>query len=365
VKRDSVGNPVLECMCGNIIRGRFDPSKPFFTAHGSFWTNSTTELLASTTEADRQARTRNRCNGEGYESVALIPLRASGETFGLLQLNDRRRGLFTARRISLFERLADSVALGLAHRKSQEALHLRDRAINAAGEGICVTGPNETGNTLLYVNHGFELLTGYSAGEVLGQNMRFLQGADTDRSAVDRMRVAIELEQEFTTELLNYRKDGTPFWNQISITPVKDAAGKVGHFVAVLHDATDRKQAVEADRRLALIVESSDDAIIAKTSEGTVLTWNHGAERLYGYSAAEIVGSSFSILVPPESVDELPQILARIGRGERIAHYETTRIGKDGRRIQVSLTISPLTDAHGNIVGASTIARDITDRKRA
>ena len=129
---------------------------------------------------------------------------------------------------------------------------------------------------LLYVNHGFELLTGYSAGEVLGQNMRFLQGADTDRVAVDRMRAAIELEQEFTTELLNYRKDGTPFWNQISITPVKDAAGKVGHFVAVLHDATDRKQAVEAHRRLALIVESSDDAIIAKTLEGTVLTWNAG-----------------------------------------------------------------------------------------
>ena len=88
--------PICECMCGNVICGRFDPSKPFFTARGSFWTNCTTELLASTTEADRQARTRNRCNGEGYESVALIALRAGETALGLLQLNDRRKGRFTA-----------------------------------------------------------------------------------------------------------------------------------------------------------------------------------------------------------------------------------------------------------------------------
>ena len=99
MQRDSQGNPVLECMCGNVICGRFDPAKPFFTTRGSFWSNCTSELLASTTEADRQARTRNRCNGEGYESVALIPLRASGETFGLLQLNDRRKERFTPRNL--------------------------------------------------------------------------------------------------------------------------------------------------------------------------------------------------------------------------------------------------------------------------
>jgi len=92
--RSPEGDVYLECMCGNVIRGRFDPSKPFFTKNGSFWTNSTTELLASTTEADRQARTRNRCNGEGYESVALLPLSVGKEHLGLLQLNDRRKGVF-------------------------------------------------------------------------------------------------------------------------------------------------------------------------------------------------------------------------------------------------------------------------------
>ncbi|NQV03297.1 MAG: GAF domain-containing protein, partial [Bacteroidia bacterium] len=101
--RDSAGSPVLECMCGNIICGRTNPSLPFFTEGGSFWTNNTTELLASTTEEDRQARTRNRCNGEGYESVGLIPLRVNDEIIGLLQLNDKRKGMFDLEMINFFE----------------------------------------------------------------------------------------------------------------------------------------------------------------------------------------------------------------------------------------------------------------------
>ena len=102
--RDPCGNPVLECMCGNVLCGRFNPALPFFTAKGSFWTNCTSELLASTSEADRQARTRNRCNGEGYESVALIALRHGEETMGLLQLNSRAKGRFTAETIAYLER---------------------------------------------------------------------------------------------------------------------------------------------------------------------------------------------------------------------------------------------------------------------
>ena len=111
---DASGNPLIECMCGSVICGRFDPSQPFFTGHGSFWTNCTTELLAGTTEADRQSRTRNRCNGEGYESVALVPLAAGAERLGLLQLNDRRKGQFSPAKIALWERLAGHLAVALA-----------------------------------------------------------------------------------------------------------------------------------------------------------------------------------------------------------------------------------------------------------
>ncbi|MHB9130215.1 MAG: sensor histidine kinase [Armatimonadota bacterium] len=123
ILRSVDGTPVLACMCGNVLQGRVDPAQPFFTSHGSFWTNSTSLLLAHTTEEERQAQTRNRCHAAGYESVALIPLRAGKEIFGLLQMNDRHCDRFTRDRIALFERLADSLALGLAQQYATQTLH--------------------------------------------------------------------------------------------------------------------------------------------------------------------------------------------------------------------------------------------------
>jgi signal transduction histidine kinase len=116
--RDSLDRPVLECMCGNVLLGRFDPSNPFFTKGGSFWTNSTTEFLAKTADSDGQTRTRNQCNAAGFESIALVPLRMGGETFGLLQFNDKKKGRFTKERIVLLENLATNLATALAHRKA-------------------------------------------------------------------------------------------------------------------------------------------------------------------------------------------------------------------------------------------------------
>jgi len=115
---------------------------------------------------------------------------------------------------------------------------------------------------------------------------------------------------------------------------------------------------------LAAIVESSDDAIYGKALDGTVLSWNRGAERIYGYSAEEIVGRPVSILVPPTKPDEVPQILERVKRGERVSHFETTRVRKDGEVIDVSLNVSPILDASGKIIGASTTAREITEQKK-
>ncbi len=120
--RDSQGNPVLECMCGNVLSGRFDPSKSFFTENGSFWTNCTSELLASTTEADRQGRTRNRCNGEGYESVALVRMAFAGRAVGLLQFNDKRKGRFNPGRLEFLERMAGTLATALEQRSTHAAL---------------------------------------------------------------------------------------------------------------------------------------------------------------------------------------------------------------------------------------------------
>ncbi|MFA5143062.1 MAG: PAS domain S-box protein [Candidatus Omnitrophota bacterium] len=124
------------------------------------------------------------------------------------------------------------------------------------------------------------------------------------------------------------------------------------------------QKAAKELRRLAAIVESSDDAIISKTLDGEIVTWNHGAEKVYGYTQAEAIGKPISIVVPPEKKDETTDILKKIARGEPFEYFETTRIRKDGTTIYVSLTISPIYDESGAITGASTISRDISERKR-
>jgi two-component system CheB/CheR fusion protein len=148
-------------------------------------------------------------------------------------------------------------------------------------------------------------------------------------------------------------------------TPLRDASGKVTGAVNMLVDISERKQAEAVAQRLAAIVASSDDAIISKSLEGVVKSWNIGAERLFGYEADEIVGQSIMTLVPPDRHDEERDILERVRRGEHIQHYETLRQRKDGSEIWVSLTISPLRNAVGVVIGASTIARDMTERRRA
>ena len=130
-------------------------------------------------------------------------------------------------------------------------------------------------------------------------------------------------------------------------------------------DITDRKRAEEAQARLAAIVESSDDAIVSKTLDGVITSWNKGAQRLFGYTAEETVGQPITLIIPHERHDEEFSILDRLRRGERVEHFETVRVAKDGRRLDVSLTISPIRDANGRIIGASKVGRDITDRKRA
>ena len=126
-----------------------------------------------------------------------------------------------------------------------------------------------------------------------------------------------------------------------------------------------RRTTLEEERRLAAVIRSSDDAIVTKSLEGIVTTWNAGAERLFGYSTAEAVGRSISFLIPPERIDEERRILGRVARNERVESFDTVRVAKDGRRLDVSVTVSPIRDVDGRVVGAAKIAREITRRKDA
>jgi two-component system, chemotaxis family, CheB/CheR fusion protein len=148
-------------------------------------------------------------------------------------------------------------------------------------------------------------------------------------------------------------------------TPLFDASGTLVGAVNMLMELTDRKRAESYEQRLSAIIESSDDAIVSKNLNGIITSWNRGAERLFGYAADEVVGQSITILIPPERLDEETMVIDRIRRGERIDHYETVRRRKDGTAVDISLTVSPVRDAIGRIVGASKIARDITERRRA
>ncbi len=153
-------------------------------------------------------------------------------------------------------------------------------------------------------------------------------------------------------------------WAMANANPVFGNDDEIDEIVVTFIDVTERLRDQEKIRHLAAIVESSDDAIIGKTLGETVVSWNRGAERIYGYTAAEMVGRSLTVLVPAELRDEFAAIMKRLQRGEGIEHLETTRLRKDGQRINVALTISPMKDTSGRVIGASTIARDITERRQ-
>jgi PAS domain S-box-containing protein len=160
-------------------------------------------------------------------------------------------------------------------------------------------------------------------------------------------------------------RDGTERAIDDSAAPIRHEDGTAAGAVLVFRDVTERRKAERSARILASIVESSDDAIIGKDVNGIITSWNRGAERLFGYTAAEAVGHPVAMLAPPDRADEMPDILRRIRRGERVDHFDTVRRARDGRLVPISLTVSPIKDEDGEIVGASKIARNISERKRA
>lgn len=166
-------------------------------------------------------------------------------------------------------------------------------------------------------------------------------------------------------ETIAARPDGTRVRFLSFPSPLFDLNGILIGAVNILIDVSDQALADEATLRHNAIVESSDDAIIAKDLNGTIINWNRGAERLFGYTAEEAVGRPVAMLIPLDRQDEEPGILARIGRGERIEHYETIRRRKDGSLVEISLSVSPIRNRQGRVIGAAKIARDITDRRQA
>ena len=221
-----------------------------------------------------------------------------------------------------------------------------------------------------YLNEVAEALTGWTQAEAAGRplpdvfhiiNEQTRQPAENPALQALRGGVAVGLANH--TVLI--ARDGTEWPIDDSAAPMLDESGAPVGVVLVFRDVTRRRRDEETRARLAAIVDSSEDAIISKTLDSVIRTWNTGAERLFGYTAEEAVGRPITLIIPTDRLDEEQEILARLTRGERIEHFETVRRAKDGRQLDISLTVSPIRDAEGRIIGASKVARDVTARKRA
>lgn len=235
--------------------------------------------------------------------------------------------------------------------------------LEAAPDAVVIIGPD---GHIAFVNAQTERLFGFARDELLGQPVETLL-PDRFRAAHTRHRDDYRSDPRTRPmgaglELFGLRKTGDEFPVDISLSPLPTEQGVL--LTAAIRDMTERKRAEEARALLATVVESSDDAIFAKTIDGTILSWNRGAERMYGYTAEEAIGMAVAELAPPDRKSETEDLLAAIVRGERVEQYETVRVRRDGTLRNVSLTLSPTRDPGGRVVGSSTIARDITERKR-
>jgi len=401
VVRDSAGDPVIECMCGNVICGRVDPGKPFFSSGGSFWANDTTRLLATTTDADRQAPTRNRCNGEGYESVALIPLLAGEERLGLLQLNDRRRGMFSPETVALWERLAGYLAVALATSRAVEQLAAekeRDRTrerraeqvlreseerfrslFETMSEGfsltevICDDRGKPCDLRYLKVNPAFERHTGLKAADIVGKTILQLFPG-TEPEWFERYgKVAL------TGVPAHFEAPFGPLGKWFEVSAYRTEPGR---FAAVFFDITERKQAEAERERLLAEVEHQRallDAVveylpvgigIARAPSGELVRINAETRRIWRMEAmqsedVESYGKYVAFHPDGRQYSSEDWQLVRALRGEVIRGEEVEFIRGDGSRGVMRSSAGPVKDARGDIVAAIVVIDDVTREKEA
>jgi PAS domain S-box-containing protein len=267
--------------------------------------------------------------------------------------------------------LQNPTAILQARQQAEDALRNQSEWLRntLASVGDAVINTDSEGR-VTFMNGLAEKLTGWPHAEVVGRPLSEVFNVVNERTRRPVENPALRALREGTiVGLANHSvliaRDGTERPIDESAAPVRDESAAILGAVLVFCDVTKREWADNSRTLLAAIVEASDDAIISKTLDGVVRSWNRGAERLFGYTADEAVGRPINLIIPPERQDEERSILERLRRGERVEHFETVRVTKDGRRIDISLTVSPLFDEDGQVTGASKIARDITERKQS
>jgi PAS domain S-box-containing protein len=330
-------------------------------AEGKPWFDPAVDEIRFVAEA-RDAEHLALLRHLGFAAEMVLPLVARGRTLGIVTLvlaDDRRH--YGPSDLALAEELARRAALAIDNARLFAEAQAAEARYRGLFEGVAdaILSIDDEGR-FHDVNAAASELLGFEREELLGARLQDLiapGAAQTEVEVLWRPR-----DGSWQGELDLRRKDGTILTVEARTTVVALSSGTVA--LSVVRDVSERHRAAVDRQRLAAIVDSSDDVIIGKTLDGTVTSWNQSAERLYGYTAEEMIGQSIARIFPPERIDELRDFMDRLRRGERISHHDAVRIAKDGRRIDISVSVSPVTDAAGRIVGAATIAQDIGERKR-
>jgi two-component system, sensor histidine kinase len=235
-------------------------------------------------------------------------------------------------------------------------------AVEQAADAVVIT---DTSGRIQYVNPAFTAMTGYSSPEALGQHTRILKSGHQPVSAYEDLWSTIQSGQVWHGELINRRKNGTFYHEEMQIAPVRGSTGEIISYIAIKRDVTERMAAEEAQKFLAAIVESSNDAIVGQTPAGIILTWNPAAERVFGYAAAEVIGKHVSMLVPPERLEKLEHLIEQVLQGFSISQYEGLCLRKNGSRFGVSITVCLIKNSAGEVVATASVIRDISERLEA
>ncbi len=250
-------------------------------------------------------------------------------------------------------------------RSAEEFLAMMYRAVDASSSGIAITDALAGDYPVIYCNRAFEQITGYQSREIIGKNLRMLAGPRTEAAGVNAIRDAMAAGRDCRVPLTGYRKDGASFRSEVTISPVFDKSKRITHFINVSNDVSEAQRAATENAKLAAMIAASPDAITSTAINGTYETWNPGAERLYGYSADEMLGRRVATLIPEDQLANFQAVRQRVLQGESFVGHETERLTKDGRRITVNVSQAPLRDHEGKIIGVTGIAQDVSEVREA
>ncbi|MFP4099208.1 PAS domain S-box protein [Coleofasciculus sp.] len=286
------------------------------------------------------------------------------QPFGILGVHSTVYRQFSQDDINFLQAIANILSAAIDRCQQGERLRILESAVNASSNGILISDPHQPDNPIIFVNSGFERLIGYSVAEILGRNCRFLQGDDSSQAQLEEVRQAIATQKDCQVTLRNYRKDGSVFWNDLYISPVRDSQGKLTHFLGVQTDITKQILGLKRLSQQAQLLDLANDAIMVRDLEGRITYWNQGAQRLYGWSSQEAIGQNAHQLLHTIFPQALSEIKAQLWHQEYWPG-ELIQNTRNGNQITVASRWTLQRDPQGNPLAILEINHNITEYKQA